>query len=92
MLIHHHTYYERRMEIPYNCKSKEEDILASGFCIFHDKNYLQDKEKHDQNLHHPTVHMKEFRKHVNLFHESSMLILEDNSGKLNANVAPLSFI
>jgi len=80
------------MEIPYNCKSKDEDILASGFCIFHDKNYLQDKEKHDQNLHHPTVHMIECRKHVNLFHESSMLILEDNMGKVNANVTPLSFI
>jgi hypothetical protein len=36
--------------------------------------------------------MIERRKHVNLFHESSMLILEDNIGKLNANVAPLSFI
>ena len=32
------------------------------------------------------------RIHVNLFHESSMLILEDNMGKVNANVTPLSII
>jgi hypothetical protein len=35
--------YERLMEVPYNCDSKDKDVLASGLCSFHDKNYLQDK-------------------------------------------------
>ena len=34
--------------------SKDEDILDSGFCIFHDENYLQDKnndhKEHEQKV------------------------------------------
>jgi hypothetical protein len=34
--------YESHADVPYNCDIKEEeDILPSGLCIFHDKNYLQ---------------------------------------------------
>ena len=40
--------YERRMEIPYNCDSKDEDILASGLCILHDEEYLQGKNNHEE--------------------------------------------
>jgi hypothetical protein len=29
--------------VDYNCDSQDEDILDSGFCIFRDENYLQDK-------------------------------------------------
>jgi hypothetical protein len=36
--------YESKAEVDYNCDSKDEDILASGLCIFHDENYLQDKD------------------------------------------------
>src|SRR5207248_2961376 len=32
----------------YNCDSKDEDILDSGLCIFHDENYLQDKNNHKE--------------------------------------------
>ena len=36
--------HERSGErVDYNCDSKDEDILDSGFCIFHDENYLQGK-------------------------------------------------
>ena len=34
--------HERSGQVDYNCDSKDEDILDSGFCIFHDKKYLQD--------------------------------------------------
>jgi hypothetical protein len=39
-------------QVDYYCDSKGEDILNSGLCIFHDKNYLQDKdsEKNEQNV------------------------------------------
>jgi hypothetical protein len=36
--------YKSKAEVDYNCDSKDEDILASGLCIFHDENYLQDKD------------------------------------------------
>jgi hypothetical protein len=47
--------YEIRKEVDFSC---DEDLycdeeLASGFCIFHDKDYLQDKtnnEEHKRNL------------------------------------------
>lgn len=45
--------YESKAEVDYNCDSKDEDILASGFCIFHDENYLQNKdnpEEHKQKV------------------------------------------
>jgi hypothetical protein len=31
--------YESKAEVDYNCDSKDEDILASGLCIFDDENY-----------------------------------------------------
>ena len=34
--------YERQARVPYNCDSKDEDVLASGLCIFHDENYLKE--------------------------------------------------
>ena len=36
--------YERRAIIDYICDAKEENVLESGFCIFHDENYLQDRK------------------------------------------------
>jgi hypothetical protein len=46
--------YERQATVDYSCDSKdEEDILSSGFCIFHDENYLKDEGKrkeHEQNI------------------------------------------
>ncbi|MGB8035622.1 MAG: hypothetical protein WCF03_17545 [Nitrososphaeraceae archaeon] len=47
--------HERSGErVDYNCDSKDEDILDSGFCIFHDENYLQDKnndhKEHEQKV------------------------------------------
>ena len=38
--------YETRKEVDFNCT--EEEPLASGFCIFHDKDYLQDKTNYDE--------------------------------------------
>ena len=38
--------HERSEDVDYNCDSKDEDILDSGLCIFHDENYLQDKNNH----------------------------------------------
>ena len=40
--------YERSEYAYYNCDSKDEDILDSGLCIFHDENYLQDKNNHKE--------------------------------------------
>jgi hypothetical protein len=48
--------HERSEDVDYNCDSKDEDILdsGSGFCIFHDENYLQDKnndhKEHEQKV------------------------------------------
>jgi Pentapeptide repeats (9 copies) len=39
--------FESQKEIPYNCPDDEE-TLDSGLCIFHDKNYLQDKNNHKE--------------------------------------------
>jgi uncharacterized protein YjbI with pentapeptide repeats len=42
--------YEIRKRVDFNCQG---DPLASGFCIFHDKDYLQDKtnyEEHKRNV------------------------------------------
>ena len=40
--------HERSEYVDYNCDSKDEDILDSGLCIFHDENYLQDKNNHKE--------------------------------------------
>ena len=40
--------HERSEDVDYNCDSKDEDILESGLCIFHDENYLQDKNNHKE--------------------------------------------
>jgi uncharacterized protein YjbI with pentapeptide repeats len=37
-----------REEIEFNCQEDEEEILASGFCFFHDKDYLQDKTNYEE--------------------------------------------
>ena len=37
--------YETRKEVDFNCT--EEEPLASGLCIFHDKDYLQDKTNYE---------------------------------------------
>jgi hypothetical protein len=46
--------HERSEDVDYNCDSKDEDILDSVLCIFHDENYLQDKnnnhKEHEQNV------------------------------------------
>jgi hypothetical protein len=46
--------HERSGEVDYNCDSKNEDILESGLCIFHDEDYLQDKKnnlkEHEQKV------------------------------------------
>ena len=46
--------FEVSRGVDYNCDSKDEDILDSGFCIFHDENYLQDKnndhKEHEQKV------------------------------------------
>ena len=41
---------DERMElIDYKCDSSVDDILPSGFCIFHDENYLkEDKDNHKE--------------------------------------------
>ena len=39
--------FEINKEIDYCCE--KEDILNSGLCIFHDNNYLQDKDSRKQN-------------------------------------------
>ena len=38
--------YEIHKEVDFYCD--EEESLASGRCIFHDKNYLQDKTNNDE--------------------------------------------
>ena len=46
--------HEQSEYADYNCDSKDEDILDSGWCIFHDENYLQDKsnnyKEHEQKV------------------------------------------
>ena len=46
--------HERSEDVDYNCGSKDEDVLDSGLCIFHDENYLQDKnnnhKEHEQKV------------------------------------------
>jgi hypothetical protein len=45
--------HERPGEVDYNCDSKDEDVLDSGLCIFHDQDYLQNKdnrEEHEQKV------------------------------------------
>jgi hypothetical protein len=46
--------FERGMDSSYNCDSKDEDILPSGLCIFHDENYLKEDEdnrkEHEQKV------------------------------------------
>ncbi len=39
--------YESRKWVDFNCD--DEESLASGFCIFHDKDYLQDKTNYEEN-------------------------------------------
>jgi uncharacterized protein YjbI with pentapeptide repeats len=34
--------YERHISSIYNCDSKDEDVLDSGYCIFHDEYHLRD--------------------------------------------------
>ena len=46
--------YERQAEDDYNCDSKDEDVLESGFCKFHDENYLQDENNHKEFVDRPT--------------------------------------
>jgi hypothetical protein len=48
-------YYDEKTRkfIQYRCLELEENILDSGLCIFHDKNYIKDpenKEAHEQNI------------------------------------------
>jgi hypothetical protein len=40
-------YYDYEIDdvIDFNC---DEDLLASGFCIFHDKDYLQDNTNNEE--------------------------------------------
>jgi hypothetical protein len=38
--------YEISVEVDFNCQ--EEELLASGLCIFHDKDYLQDKTNYEK--------------------------------------------
>jgi uncharacterized protein YjbI with pentapeptide repeats len=38
--------YEISVEVDFNCQ--EEELLASGLCIFHDKDYLQDKTNYEE--------------------------------------------
>jgi hypothetical protein len=38
--------YEISVEVDFNCQ--EEEPLASGLCIFHDKDYLQDKTNYEE--------------------------------------------
>jgi hypothetical protein len=38
--------YEIRKNVDFDCP--EEEPLASGFCIFHDKDYLQDKTNNEE--------------------------------------------
>ncbi|MGB8938363.1 MAG: hypothetical protein WCC17_24995 [Candidatus Nitrosopolaris sp.] len=40
--------FESHREMDFYCE-KDEDILNSGLCIFHDKNYLQDKASRGPN-------------------------------------------
>jgi hypothetical protein len=40
--------YESLAEVPFHCDSRDEDILPSGVCLFHDENYLQDKDNHKE--------------------------------------------
>jgi hypothetical protein len=47
MQVHYKYYnYESGEEVDFNCP--EEEPLASGFCIFHDKDYLQDKTNYEE--------------------------------------------
>ncbi len=44
-------YYDKKIQdyVQYECKIEEEDILESGFCIFHDENYLTDPVNREEN-------------------------------------------
>jgi uncharacterized protein YjbI with pentapeptide repeats len=40
--------FEERKEVPYDCPEHDEQfVLESGFCIFHDKQYLDKEENHE---------------------------------------------
>jgi len=41
-------YYDYEISDWVNFDCQEEDPLASGFCIFHDKDYLQDKTNYEE--------------------------------------------
>ena len=42
--------YESQAIVDYNCESKDEDILPSGLCIFHDESYLKKTRTTAKNL------------------------------------------
>jgi hypothetical protein len=45
----YYDYESRSQTVVYNCDSKDEDILPSGLCIFHDENYLkEDNDNHKE--------------------------------------------
>ena len=41
--------YESQAVVDYFCDSKDEDILSSGKCIFHDEDYLQSDSLEEKN-------------------------------------------
>jgi hypothetical protein len=41
-------YYDYEIRDWFNFNCQEENPLASGFCIFHDKDYLQDKTNNEE--------------------------------------------
>jgi hypothetical protein len=67
--------YERRGQyVDYNCDSKDKDILPSGFCIFHDENYLKE-DKNNREEHEKTVRDKLMDKvHNNSVNEKEALL------------------
>lgn len=45
--------YQNYAEVDFHCDSKDEDILPSGFCMFHDKSYLRhgdNRKEHEQKV------------------------------------------
>jgi hypothetical protein len=68
--------YDLKAEVDFNC-DKDEDILSSGLCIFHDEHYLQDSDNRDQ--HEAKVRQKLMDRVRHSISQKEPLLLSRNS-------------
>jgi Pentapeptide repeats (9 copies) len=64
--------YEIRKEVDFKCPEKES--FASGFCIFHDKDYLQDKTNYEEHKRKILDRLKQKVNHAIAYNEPLLCI------------------